>query len=196
MRAVVLFVLSSALTAQAAPTRAQVEAYGLDPELVPAACRGVVTGTVMGARISVASCASKLALEHLSLDDSAASIAALQRAVRWPTELLDSVIAAGDPVERAEALRAEADQLDGMIARLRRTAPSLSWHTTGHQLASAEDTHDVIETAIAPWVRASAAANDAIIAIANQHPEVRKDPVAAIAVKAAEAAVRARVASR
>lgn len=196
MRAALVLVLMSAVSAHAAPSRAQVEAYGLDPELVPAACRGVVTGTVMGARISVASCASKLALEHLSLDDSAASIAALQRAVRWPTELLDSVIAAGTPIERAEALRAEADQLDGMVARLRRTAPNLSWHTTGRQLASAEGTHDSIETAIEPWVRAAAAANDTIIKIANQHPEVRQDPIAAIAVRSAEAAVRARVATR
>jgi len=196
MRVVLLLVLMSAASAHAAPTRAQVEAYGLDPELVPSACRGVVTGTLMGARISVASCASKLALERLSLDDSAASITALQRAVRWPTELLDSVIAAGNAIERVEALREEADQFEGMVARLRRTAPNLSWHTTGRQLASAEDTHDSIETAIAPWVRAAAAANDTIIKIANQHPEVRQDPVALIAVKSAEAAVRARVATR
>ena len=194
--ATLLFVLASALPVGATPSRALVASYGLDPELVPPTCRWVVTGTRMGARISVASCASRLALEKLELDDSPASVAVVERAVRWSAEVFDSVIAAGNPLERVVALHGRADQLDGMVARIRRTAPNLMWHTTGQELASAQDKHGMIEAAIAPWTRDAAAANDAIVQLARQHPDIRQDPVAAIAVKAAEDAIRARVASR
>jgi hypothetical protein len=190
--ATVLVVLSLSPLVHADAGRRQVEAYGLDPELVPVACQNVVTGTRMGARISVASCTAKLELGDLDLDDSIDSVRKMQRAVRFSMELLDSVSTCGTPIERAEALRAKADQYSGMVARMRGTAPYLSWHLTGSELERAHARHDAIEAAIAPWVLAAATADDTILRIAHDHPEVRRDSVASIAVTTAERVVTAR----
>ena len=190
--AIGLVVLLLAPLAHADAGRRQVEAYGLDPELVPAECQSVVTGTRMGARISVANCISHLALDGIDLDDSLDSVAKLNRAVRFADELLGSVITCGTPTERAEALRAQADQYAGMVARMRRTAAFLIWHVTGVALERAQEQHDNIEAAIAPWVETARTDDDMILRIAHAHPEVQRDPVAKIAVDAAIRVVTAR----
>ena len=181
MRLALLAVLVSS-AASASP--GQVAFYGLDPELVPTACQHVVTGTQMGARISVASCTANLALQNLSLTADGDWARQMATAVRYPVELLDSVITVGTDVERVEALRAKSDLYCGMISRMRRTAEQLAWHTTGTELDRATSQHDAIEDAISPWVLAVRVAEHAIHTISVQHPEIMSDPVARIAVQA------------
>ena len=186
----ILVVLSLASRALAEPGDQQAAAYGLDPELIPVQCRSAVTGTRMGARISLASCIADLELEKLSLDASSASVAAVRTATSYSLLLLESVVAVGSPVERAEALSAEADLYTGMVSRMRRTAPNLMWHTTGKQLAQAQEEHRQLETAIAPWVRAAAAADDMVRKISRAHPEIARDLVAHHALKRAGTVAR------
>jgi hypothetical protein len=155
-----------------AGSRAQVISYGLDPELVPVTCYDMVTGTRMGARLSVASCAANVALDKMQLDDPATVAAKIEHAVQFSMDLLDSVSVAGTPTERVEALHARADLYKGMIARLRRAAPLMSWHNT------TLDKHAEIERVITPWQHAAAADGAAIAMTVKAHPDVQMDRVA------------------
>ena len=180
---ILVTVLSVASPVLADPADEVAVSYGLDPELIPLQCRAVVSGTRMGARISLASCIAEEALDKLQLDVSTTSVTAMGRAVDYPMQLLGSVVAVGSPVERVQALRAESDLYRGMISRIRRTTEYLTWHTTGAQLARAKAQHRAVEIAIAPWLQAATAADGMIAQIARAHPEVARDPVAHFAVK-------------
>lgn len=137
----------------------------------------------MGARLTVASCAARLKLEKVQIAPTLEVVESFNRAVAFADDLLDSVLIGGTPAEQVTAGRLKSEQYTALVARMRHACEQLSWHTTGAELERAQAQHHAIEHAIAPWQKQIADADAAVVKIAQQHPELRKDPVARIAIE-------------
>jgi len=95
---------------------------------IPAACQALAvvppsattTAPEFAARISVANCMANHALGQLTLQPTNASLDELDTAARPSIDMLDDVIAHGDPHNRDVAQQAKADLLNGMAIRIRR----------------------------------------------------------------------------
>lgn len=180
MREIAFAVLLAATAAEARPNYQQL---GLDAELVPVQCDSVVSGTRMGARLTVASCAARLKLEKVQIAPTVEVVESFNRAVAFADDLLDSVMIGGSPAEQVTAGRLKSEQYTALVARMRHACEQLSWHTTGAELDRARSQHDAVEHAIASWQKQIVDADATVLRVAHAHPELRADPVARIAIE-------------
>jgi len=131
---------------------------------IPESCKSVATpppsaiipmpGLV--ANISLAYCGAAQRFAALKLTNDDASMKALMDAAKPSFDLLDSVIAANDPVATETAKRLRSSLLVGMAVRMRLTIPSITPETVGPHLAELMKAHDDLEPKIKPWLDAAA----------------------------------------
>ncbi len=192
MRLPIILVLASS-SAFADPGAKRVVEYGLEPSAVPVACRTVLVGDPLAAKISVANCMAILNLKAAYVADTASSYASLADAAAPSLTMLQEVIDAGNPERALEALHAKADLLNGLVVRMRNTAPPIRWNTVGAPLELAQERHDAIEVATFDWRNEAENANRELLDLAVAHPESLNNPIVAAEVRtASQAAIATR----
>jgi hypothetical protein len=187
MRLPIILLLASSSAAAHANSAERARACNLDPAMVPEQCRSLAVGFALEAKISVASCLARLNLADVHPTDTTSSYAALNDAVRPSIQLLDEVIASGDPTATIEALHTKADLIDGMVVRMRNSAPPSPWNATPEQVELSNQRHDAIEVAIVDWRVESQNTYQRIVNLAATHPELADNPVVAADIRHAEA---------
>jgi len=170
----------------------------LDESVVAPACRhyenvpaDAPQRVVLQAKVSIASCTAMIRLNgaQRTLVAPEASRDALSQAARPVLDMLDDVITAGDPAASILAQAAKANIYDGMAVRLRDTVPPISATTTGEALAQHDRRHAEIEPMLTPWLDHATAANQAVAALGERHPELQSDPVLQTAVRESQTAL-------
>ncbi len=146
------------------------------PANLPAKCARVAWSApsaktadpAIAAHVSVANCLAEEEMNHVEATGTDDSITQLEDAVQPSLEMLDHVIALGDPYWTMVAQDAVRDIYAGMVVRERAAF--------GNDAAAIA----LLEPKVAPWEIASHMAAVEVEHIAKQHPELAsRDPVIA-----------------
>lgn len=183
--------------ADAAPAIVELEVEDLPERCRPIAKRieGPSAVQRMSARIALAGCLADVAIAPLSLIDGQESVVALDEAVGPAMALLDGVAQSKDAAMQIMALRAKADLFGTMIARMQRTVPRPKRSTFEND--SLYDTRKkIVDGLVTPWRDRAREAHQAIVEIAEAHPELVRNPVATASIRESRRQLKSPVASR
>ncbi len=187
MRTVLIF---AAIALAGAPAAAN-PLSKLDPAAIPPQCRGIAgapTPTeplLLQARISTATCMVGVALDGVqrTIKNPSAGVGPLGDAASPAINLLDEVIAHGDPETTIVAQHAKGDIYVGLAVRLRNTVPGDNDTTPTTVLLQHDAMRATIEPAAKAWLDAAARAFQCAIAESEEHSELRPNRVIARALE-------------
>lgn len=150
-------------------------------------------GQALAARLSLASCLAEANTAKLELLDCAESVAELEAAVTPSLELLDGVIAAGDPTQAILAEHAKGELYTSLAVRMLATIPP----ATGDQASVAlRDTRkEVLDSYLQPWREKALAAFERVVQLAKANPKLGKHQGVQAALKASRQHLAVKVAA-
>jgi hypothetical protein len=150
----------------------------------------------LSARISLASCMADHAVAPIALCDCGASIVAVDQAVKPATDVLDDVIAKGDPATQVMAEHAEGQLYTGLVARLVATLPKVGPQATESEVALHDMRKQTLDAQLAPWRETALTSFQHVVELSKAHPELARNAVIATAVRDSQQQLSAEVAAR
>jgi hypothetical protein len=144
--------------------------------------------------VSLASCIADAKLGQLGLVDCQESVIAVDEAMAGSHELLDDVIAAGDPVLQLIALHAKGELYTSMVTRMRQTVPPPGATEASIQLHA--NRMRVLEGMLAAWRDNATAAYQRVVAIAKASPQLAANPVVTAALRTSRDRLATSIATR
>jgi len=148
----------------------------------------------LSARISLAGCVADHKLAPLVLCDCASSVLDVDVATRQSVELLDDVIAAGDPTIKIMAEHARAELYSSMAVRMMSTIPAPA--ATTDSLALRDSRKAILEIQLRPWREQANASDRRVVELATASPQLAKNPVVKTAVASSKRRLAAKLAER
>jgi hypothetical protein len=187
-----------------------VQLAAIDAAAIPAPCKPLATQALaeatsvvataapaaLSARIALAACIADRAVAPIALCDCGASIVAVDQAVKPAIEVLDDVIAKGDPAIQVMAGHAEGQLYTGLVARLAATLPKVGPQTTESEVALNDMRKQTLDAQLAPWRETAMTSFQHVVELAKAHPELARNAVVATAVRDSQQRLAAEVATR
>jgi hypothetical protein len=150
-------------------------------------------GQALTARISLASCLAEANTAKLELLDCAESVRELETAVTPSFELLDGVIAAGDPAQAILAEHAKGELYTSLAVRMLATIPPASADQAS--VALRETRKEVLDAYLEPFRTKALASFERVIELAKANPKLGKHQRVQAALKASRQHVAQKVAT-
>ena len=136
----------------------------------------------LAGRIALANCRAIEATASLQLCDCADSIVAIDDAIAPSIELLDEVIAAGDPRMQILGEAAKAELYGGLRIRMAATIPSGDGNPDS--VALRDSRKAMLEAQLAPWDETIKAASEHVVDLVKANPTLEKNPSVKPAIEA------------
>jgi len=177
-------------TQPVAPPPPAITLAAIDRATVPEPCKPIAQqamtanlAAALSARISLASCMTDRAIAALALCDCGESILAIDAAVAPAIALLDDAIAKADAATVAIAQHTKGELYTGFATRLHATLPPPAAGASAAEVTLHDLRGQTLEAQLTPWRDTARTAFQQVLDLAQAHPEVTRNPVAATALR-------------